>query len=62
MWLARGLRSLLWLLGDPLSCTADGDIMDVVGTPTGRGLLERPLPKLWCCGLPCGGVKVWGAG
>lgn len=60
--LAWGLLSLLWLLGDPLSCMFDGDIIGTEDMPTGRGLPVPPLPKLWCCGLPRGGVKFWAAG
>lgn len=58
---AWGLRSLLCPLGDPLSCT-DGDLTGVGDIPAGRGLLVLPLPALWCCGLPRGGVRFWAVG
>lgn len=64
--LACGLRSLLWLLGDSLSCTVDGDASGEEDIPMWRGLQLplplSPLPKLWCCGLSRGGVKFWAAG
>lgn len=54
---AVGLSSLLWPLGDPLSCTVDGDINVVEDVPPERGLPVLPLPILWGCGLLRGGVK-----